>query len=84
MKSKYLEQDDKEPVFTVVKSLYKKIKNTPNDSRDKQGRLRSDNLHLRGKKKQIANSYGRTAQSSNSQRWGKLKLKRKSHLNLQK
>lgn len=50
MKSKYLEQDDKQLVFTVVKSLYK-IKNTPNDSRDKQGRLRSDNLHLRGKKK---------------------------------
>lgn len=50
MKSKYLEQDDKQQVFIIVKSLYKKIKNTPNDSRDKQGRLRSDNLHLRGKK----------------------------------
>lgn len=58
MKSKYLEQDDKEPVFTVVKSLYKKIKNTPNDSRDKQGRLRSDNLHLRGKKNKLQIAMG--------------------------
>ena len=29
MKSKYLEQDDKQLVFTIVKSLYKKIKIPP-------------------------------------------------------
>ena len=58
MKSKYLEQDDKQLVFTIVKSLYKKIKNTPSDSRDKQGRLRSDNLHLRGKKNKLQIAMG--------------------------